>query len=455
MRTGVSLAVCVLFLALPGSGRAESPVSSHAMLHTCCTPPELKERAFAESKALGASFIRVDVEMGPIFETAGAPRQEPDWSGLDQVVELSRRYDLPVLGLVLDTPAYVGNCPERWPDAGRCAARDPAQYGRLAGELAAHARGAISHWEIVNEPDGGWAFQGSAEEYARMLAASYDAIKQRVPEARVVMGGVMAPADPGWAERFFATPGAGAAHKFDVANIHLRGRVVHLPTGVGRWRSLMGHHGFTGPLWVTEHGYSADPAFQQDPSFVGGEAAQARYFKRSLPALAEAGAEQIFVTLRDNAALEPNYVSEGLVQIEGGSVRRRPAFEAVRRFGQRWPEIRELLARQRRHERSAASLAGLARADERQLARWRRARADVRQALNGARRFLTRGRSRRLSARRRAQLAYARRVERSLRKRLRRFDVRVRSYAQRTAGNRLESMQHWLAALDCARRIED
>jgi hypothetical protein len=31
--------------------------------------------------------------------------------------------------------------------------------------------------------------------------------------------------------------------------------------------------------------------------------------------------------------------------------------------------------------------------------------------------------------------------------------VRVRSYAQRTEGDRLESFQHSLAALDCARRI--
>ena len=55
-----------------------------------------------------------------------------------------------------------------------CAARPwrLAEFGRLAGEIAAHAGAAIDHWEILNEPDGDWAFEGSPEEYARMLVAA-------------------------------------------------------------------------------------------------------------------------------------------------------------------------------------------------------------------------------------------------------------------------------------------
>ena len=39
------------------------------------------------------------------------------------------------------------------------------------------------------------------------------------------------------------------------------------------------------PLWVTEHGYPGDSAYQCDPRFRGGEAAQAAYLRRSLPTL--------------------------------------------------------------------------------------------------------------------------------------------------------------------------
>ena len=60
--------------AAPPPARAGAPVSAHAMVHTCCTPPAMKERIFAEAKAMGARFIRVDVELAGIFE-AGATRR--------------------------------------------------------------------------------------------------------------------------------------------------------------------------------------------------------------------------------------------------------------------------------------------------------------------------------------------------------------------------------------------
>jgi hypothetical protein len=448
------LAGALLALA-PASARAEAPVSSHAMVYTCCTPHALKERAFAESKALGASFIRVDVELGPIFDSGGQPRHQPDWSRLDDVIELSRRYRLPVLGIVLNTPAYLSDCPG--PNAGLCAPRDPGEYGRLAGELAAHARGTIAHWEILNEPDGDWAFKGTPEQYARMLSASHDAIKARAPEDKVVLGGVMAPTGAHWIERVFATPGADAAHKFEVAGMHLRGRLADLPTGVAAWRATLRRHGFGGPLWVTEHGYSAEPRYQQDPGFVGGDAPQAGYLKRSLLTLTEAGAQQVFVTLRDNADLEPNYVHEGVERIgaaPGFDAQHRPAFAAVGDFARRWPEIRALLASQRAHEHRAGELVGLVQLDEARLARARSARADVRAALNATRRVIVRARSARATPRRRARLRAAKRLAPKLRRLLKRYDLRVRAYAQRAAGDRLEAFQHAVAAIDCARRIE-
>ena len=57
MRTLCAVATASFALTLaPASAAAAAPVSSHAMVHTCCTSYEHKERAFSESKALGASF---------------------------------------------------------------------------------------------------------------------------------------------------------------------------------------------------------------------------------------------------------------------------------------------------------------------------------------------------------------------------------------------------------------
>jgi hypothetical protein len=452
-----------LLLAPPAATAADGPVASHAMVHTCCLPLQLKERIFAESKELGASFIRVDFELGAIFgETPG----EPSWTRVDQVLELSRRYDLPVLGIVLDTPAAISTCPERRPDSGRCPAADPAEYGRLAGELAAHARGAVSHWEIVNEPDGEWAFEGSPEEYARMLSASYDAIKQRVPEARVAMGGVMTPWVDDWVERVFAAPGADAAHKFDIANIHLRGPADGLPKGIGRWRATLARHGVERPLWVTEHGYSADPAYQSDPAFKGGEREQAAYLERSLLRMAEAGAERIFVTLRDIDV--PDYAAEGVTHIEGSapySSHRRPAFDAVRRFVERWPSIVEWRALQRSHKRQSEVVGALAARAEIDVQALTRMRSHALAAV-----WSERARLRRASAaasRCRRRRSCSARASRRLVRKVARGEVRLRLLRvavqgigaqlrerRRQAGDyRREELMHFLRALDYGLRI--
>ena len=308
------------------------------MLHTCCTPAAMKERLFAESKAMGARFIRVDVELAGIFDGGGPSADPPSWERLDEVLALSRRHELPVLGILLRPPAWAGPS-------------DPEEFGQLAGRVAEHARGTITRWEILNEPDGAWAFEGTPEQYARMLRAAYDGIAGRAPEAEVAMGGVMTPTDPAWIERVFATPGADAAHAFDLANLHLRGRAGVLPRQLTAWRELLARHGFTGPVWVTEHGYPADPAYQTDPLFHGGETAQAAYLTESVLALAEAGANEVFVTLRDN--LDGRFASEGVVALGGSPpyiARRKPAFAAARRLVDRWGELTSARAEQRSHE---------------------------------------------------------------------------------------------------------
>jgi hypothetical protein len=313
-------AVVALLAAAPAEA---APVSSHAMVYTCCMPAATKERVFAQAGASGAEFIRVDVELNGIFEGTGS-RERPDWRHLDEVIRLARHQDLEVLGLVLGVPSWLSDCPELGSDAARCAARDPAEFGRLAGEVAAHARGSIDHWEILNEPDANWAFKGGPEDYARMLSAAYDAIKERAPEAQVVMGGVERPWEHAWVERVLAAPGANAVRKFDVAAAHLRLHVPGAANDLARvlrgWRELLAGHGFGGPVWVTEHGYPADAAFQRDPAHRGGDAAQAAFLHESVPLLTEAGAAQVFVTLRDN--LWGEYLSEGIVG--------RPSFHVVR-----------------------------------------------------------------------------------------------------------------------------
>ena len=238
-------------------------------------------------------------------------------------MELARKHHLRVLGLLLAPPAYISTCPTG-PDPGRCAVADTREFGRLAGEIAEHAQDTIRHWEILNEPDADWAFTGTPEQYAAMLSAAHDGIKGRVPDARLVLGGIQRADKLDWLERVFATPGTDAIHKFDIANVHLRGPVAPVVNRYQQFRAWLGDRGFKGPLWITELGYPADPAYQVDPSFTDGDAGQAAYLTQSLVDLGEAGAKQVFVTLRDGG--EGAYASEGLVHMDeapGGATTRR------------------------------------------------------------------------------------------------------------------------------------
>jgi hypothetical protein len=383
--------------AAPPPLRAGAPVSAHAMVHTCCTPPAMRERIFAEAKAMGARFIRVDVELAGIFEHGGHSEEDPDWSRLDAVLELSRRYELPILGILMRPPGA-----EPWDE--------PEAFGRLAAAVAVHARDTVVHWEILNEPDGAWAFDGTPEQYARLLRAAYDAIGARVPEAEVALGGLMTPEDPAWLDRVFATPGAGAAHAFDIANLHLRGHERALPGVMAAWRDRLAAHGFAGPVWVTEHGYPGDPTFQSDPAFHGGEAAQAAFLTESVLSLAEAGAAEVFVTLRDN--LDGGFASEGVVDIDDQAPfasRRKPSFDAVRRLVDRWDELLAARAEQRRAEEAAQFVLATAAA-------WRLQAAGHRAAARPLAAKLARLRARyRRAQRESARARLARQIERTSR----------------------------------------
>jgi hypothetical protein len=312
---------------------AASPIGVHSMLYLT-HPFTAKQAMFKEAAAIGASTIRLDIELSGVFTNPGAP---PDWSGVDQYMSLARRYHLRVLADLLATPWYQAHCPIRIQSdqTYRCPPVTAGSWGREAGLIAAHTRGVIDEFEIINEPDGRWAFLGSPRQYAAILAAAYGSIHAANPAARVALGGLMNAGAWGhsWMDAMLAAPGTDAIHRFDIANVHVRARAADDAAIVGGWRRYFGHKGFHGPLWVTETGYPADPAWQTDPGYRGGPLAQARWLATVIPAMIHAGAAMVFVTERDS--LTGRYASEGVLQstdplIANPTYTRRPSFYAVR-----------------------------------------------------------------------------------------------------------------------------
>jgi Cellulase (glycosyl hydrolase family 5) len=329
---GASL-VCTLVAGLlfsPGAG-AQSFIGAHSMVQLD-SPYSFMQAMFAEAAGMHATAIRLDVAPSLVFSD---PSDPPDFSGLDEVMGLAQRYHLRVVGDLFTIPSWIAACQTPTSDPTRCGTDDLSDYRSMISQIVAHADPVIRDWEIWNEPDSSIFFDGTPQQYAQMLRAAHDAIKAVDPQANVLLGGMSGVWATAWLAQVFATPGADAEHAFDIANIHERNRLGALAFDVASLREFLAADGFTGPLWVTEHGYPSDPAFQYDPAYTSGPASQAAFLTASIPTLFDAGADAVFVTERDN--LSGQYASEGVL---GGDVLdppvadpqpiEKPAYAAVR-----------------------------------------------------------------------------------------------------------------------------
>ena len=294
------------------SASAQNPVGAHSMLQLD-DPPSFMEAMFSEAAAMHASAIRLDVAPALIF--GADPSQPPDFAGLDAVMSLAQAHHLRVVADLMTIPSWMADCAAPTGDLTRCATTNLAAYGSVLSQIVRHADPVIHDWEVWNEPDRTAFFDGTPPQYALMLRTAHDAIKAVDPADDVLLGGISGPDGMGWLSQVLATPGADAAHAFDIANVHERGDLWSLAPDLDGWRRFLTAAGFAGPLWVTEHGYPSDPAYQYDPGYTGGQAAQAAYLAASIPTLVDAGAAQVFVTERDNAGAQ--FASEGVL---GGTV---------------------------------------------------------------------------------------------------------------------------------------
>ena len=329
---GLALAALIVAGTAPtANAAAEDPIGAHSMLQLD-DPPSFMEAMFAQAAAMHASAIRLDVAPALIFTNRSQP---PDFSGLDEVVALAQSYHLQVVADLLGIPTWMAHCATPTNAPSRCATDDLSDYASAIGQIVSRADPVIRDWEVWNEPDTAEFFDGTPQEYAHMLRTAHDAIKAVDPADDVLLGGISGVAGTGWLAQVLATPGADAIHAFDIANLHERGYLWQLAADLTSFRQFLAGQGFSGPLWITEHGYPSDSQYQYDPGYTGGEAAQAAYLAASVPTLIDAGAAQVFVTERDN--LSGEFASEGVL---GGDVAdppppdpqivAKPAFATVR-----------------------------------------------------------------------------------------------------------------------------
>ena len=312
-------------------------IGVHSMLYQD-TPYSAKEEMFAQAKAVGASYIRLDLGLTAIFtrgEYRGHPFYQKHWTQTDQYAALANRYGVKILANLYATPWFIADCPTGTPraDAYHCPPSDLTRYKEMVAEVAERYSGVIDVFEIINEPDTARAFYGNARQYARTLAAAADGIHGANPQARVAIGGVARISDTQFTDAVLAADPSLPA-KIDISTIHLRTSARATATLVDRWRRYFTSHGVDGPLWLTEFGYPAETTFQFDAKYRGGEAAQAAFLEATMPGIVGAGAEMIFVTQRDWGS--GAFASEGFLSADdplppNPAVRRKPTFDVIKR----------------------------------------------------------------------------------------------------------------------------
>jgi len=181
----------------------------------------------------------------------------------------------------LDLPAFIGSGPTRTvnPDNywARFVYRTVQRYkpgGELAGQYGWPAGIGVRHWEIWNEQDfpcgrsGDFPgfFNGTPQQYYRLLQIAYQVIKFADPSATVILGGQAYWPNPTWFDAFLDTlladdPAARKANNdyFDVVAGHWYSNPRHI------WRmtkyafadKMAGRGLAPKPIWINETGVPA------------------------------------------------------------------------------------------------------------------------------------------------------------------------------------------------------
>jgi hypothetical protein len=162
--------------------------------------PQLNARLEAMQRA-GIKWGRQDFTWRRIERQPGVY----DWQPYDRLVEACRKHGILLLGDLAYAPKFHDPRSPEGADA----------YAAFARAAAQHYRGRIVHWQIWNEPNGGF-WQGTPEQYARLLAGAGKAIHEANPQAKV-LGLNMAFCDVLWAEKILKRVPYGC---FDIACFH-------------------------------------------------------------------------------------------------------------------------------------------------------------------------------------------------------------------------------------------
>ncbi len=176
----------------------------------------------------------------------------------------------------------------------------------------------ITHWEMWNEPDFAIFWDGSQEDYARLLKVGYMAAKQADPDAVVLSGGLANVDDPDYYEKLLNIlkndPDAVAHGYFhDIFATHSYSNSWQSWFHVWKSQRDMKEHGLTKDVWINESGLPAwndypGPVWDSTSQFRGTIQETGDYIIQSAFYARYAGADGIFhFQLYDGCGNQPAF----------------------------------------------------------------------------------------------------------------------------------------------------
>ena len=253
--------------------------------------PASIDRMFAGARDLGVSWVRTDFFWDIIEPERGVFR----WAVPDGIVRAAGAHSIKVLGILDYCAPWASSDPAGQSD--KYPPRQLSDFARYVAMTVSRYRGAVSHWEVWNEPDIREFWRGSAEEFATLLAVSYRVVKAVNPESRVVLGGLGQGGnhDPAFLDKVLTFCRERAEPCFDIMAFHTNFRTMRdIRQQFDSNRRILARYGFDRPIWITESSYTSDPRFQTLPGYEGGEVPQARYLMDATSLSLSLGAERVF-----------------------------------------------------------------------------------------------------------------------------------------------------------------
>lgn len=256
-----------------------------------------------------------------------------DFAWLRQFVALAGEHGIQLRPYIAYTPQWAGAEAHNGDDGSdwNNPPRDIAAWAAFVSALATALRDApnVLSYEIYNEENDEFWWDGSAEQYAATLAAAAEAIRRADPDAEVLLGGLTYP-DEEW---LLALVENGHATNYDVTPFHAYPETwneasVEEYLDASYREFFVAHNDSLGegePIWINEMGYATTPGRTQRE--------QANWFARAVSTfLADPHIEHIgFYEIRDLPRNSPalgddaNYYL-GLIDAQG---RKKLAFATV------------------------------------------------------------------------------------------------------------------------------